>query len=61
MLFRRIDVTEYIMLILGCVVCETMVDIILPSGRMQSFVKSIVGVFIFAVLLMPILNLIKQI
>ena len=49
------------MLILGCVVCEALVDIVLPSGRMQSFVKSIVGVFIFAVLLMPILNLIKQI
>ncbi len=52
---------KYIMLIVGCVVVENLADLILPYGPMTKFVKSIIGVFIFSILLMPIIELLKNV
>lgn len=48
-------------MIISCVVIENLVDIILPSGKMANYIKSIVGIFIFAILLNPVIDLLKSI
>lgn len=52
---------KYVMLIIGCVVVENLADLIMPSGVMAKFIKSVIGVFIFAILLLPIIEIIKLI
>lgn len=51
--------TKYVLLVLGCVVIENLIDLILPSGKMSAFIKNIIGVFIFAILLIPIIDLLN--
>lgn len=47
----------YILSILGVVVAGVIIDIIVPSGTINKYIKSIYSIFLVAVLLMPILNL----
>ena len=46
----------YLISIVGMVVLSVVVDILLPSGRVGGFVKSICSLFLFFVIVSPIIN-----
>ena len=48
----------YILSILGVVVAGVIIDVIVPSGTINKYIKSIYSIFLVAVLLMPLINLI---
>ena len=51
--------TEYLVRIVGMVVLSAAVDIILPSGKMFSFVRSMVALLLFFVVVQPIISFAK--
>lgn len=53
--------SKYVYVILASVVIENFIDVVLPSGRMSLFVKNIIGVFIFALILAPIVEILQLI
>lgn len=50
----------YILSILGIVICGIVIDIILPSGVINKYVKSIFSIFVVAVILSPLINFINS-
>ena len=50
----------YILSILGIVVAGIIIDIIIPSGTINKYIKSIYSIFIVAVLIMPIINFLQN-
>lgn len=50
--------SAYIMSIVGCICLTTLVDILLPNGETQKYVKGICSLLIFSVILSPIPKLI---
>ncbi len=50
----------YILSILGIVICGIVIDIILPSGGINKYVKSIFSIFVVAVILSPLINFINS-
>lgn len=46
----------YILSILGIVIMGVFIDIIIPTGTISKYIKSIYSIFIVAVLLMPIIK-----
>lgn len=46
----------YIISILGISLCGVLIDIILPSGSINKYIKSIYAIFVVAVILNPIIN-----
>lgn len=46
----------YILSILGIIVAGVVIDVIIPSGSINKYIKSIYAIFVVAVILMPILN-----
>ena len=46
----------YILAILGVVVVGILVDIIIPSGKINKFIKSIYSIFVVMVILNPIIK-----
>ena len=50
----------YILSILGIVVAGVIIDIIIPSGNINKYIKSIYSIFVVAVLIMPVINLINN-
>lgn len=52
--------TEYILGVVGMVVLAATIDIILPSGKMSVFVRSVVAVFLFFVIVSPLAKVVKR-
>ena len=50
-------ITGWILSIVGVVLIGVLVDLILPEGQMQKYIKAIFGVFIVFTLVTPLLNL----
>ena len=46
----------YVLSVLGIVLCGVIIDIILPSGSINKYIKSIYSVFVVAVLISPLIN-----
>ena len=51
---------SYILSILGIVVAGIIIDIILPSGTISKYIKSIYSIFVVTVLLMPLINFLNK-
>lgn len=49
------------MAVIACVVVENLINFLLPEGKLKPFVKAIVGVFLLAVLAVPIIDFVKSI
>ena len=52
--------TGYLLSIIGVVVLGVMVDLVLPSGQMNKYIKSIFGIFTILVIISPVPKLINQ-
>lgn len=50
----------YILSILGIVIAGVVIDIIIPSGSINKYIKSIYAIFVVAVLLMPLIKFLNQ-
>ncbi|MBR1987855.1 MAG: hypothetical protein IKA36_02325 [Clostridia bacterium] len=50
----------YILSILGIVIAEVVIDVIIPSGNISKYIKSIFSIFVIVVLLAPIINFINN-
>lgn len=50
----------YILSILGIVIVGVFVDIIVPSGAINKYIKSIYSIFVVAVLISPVINFISK-
>lgn len=50
----------YILSILGIVFASVIIDIIMPSGAISKYIKSVYSIFVVGVLLSPILSLISN-
>ena len=49
------------MAVIACVVVENLINFLLPEGKLKPFVKAVVGVFLLAVLAVPIIDFVKSI
>ena len=52
--------SKYILSILGIVLCGIIIDVILPSGNISKYIKGIYSIFVVAVIINPIVNLISN-
>lgn len=50
----------YVLSVLGIVMAGVIIDIIVPSGTINKYIKSIYSIFVVAVLVSPIINLLKK-
>ena len=50
----------YILRVLGIVVAGVIIDVIIPSGSINKYIKSIYSIFVVAVLISPILNFVSN-
>lgn len=50
----------YILSILGIVVAGIIIDIIVPSGNINKYIKSIYAIFVVAVILSPLINYLNK-
>ncbi len=50
----------YILSVLGIVIIGVIIDIIIPSGSINKYIKSVYAIFVVAVLISPIINLINK-
>ena len=50
----------YILTILGIVLAGILIDIIVPTGKINKYIKSIFAIFVVAVILMPIVKFIAK-
>ena len=50
----------YILSVLGIVVSGIIIDIIIPTGSMSKYIKSIYSVFVVAVLIMPLIKFLNN-
>ena len=51
---------EYILSVLGIVIVGVFVDVIVPNGAINKYIKSIYSIFVVAVMLNPLFNLLKN-
>lgn len=51
---------DYILSILGIVVVGVIIDVIIPSGSVNKYIKSIYSIFVVAVLLMPLIKFVNS-
>ncbi len=49
------------MAVIACVVIENLINFLLPEGKLKPFVKAVIGVFLLAVLAVPIIDFVKSI
>ena len=49
----------YILSVLGIVIAGVIIDVIVPSGAINKYIKSIYSIFVVAVLISPIINLLN--
>ncbi|MBQ8614967.1 MAG: stage III sporulation protein AF, partial [Clostridia bacterium] len=52
--------TGYILSILGIVVAGVFIDIIVPSGSINKYIRGIYSIFVVAVLVSPIMKLLNK-
>ena len=52
--------TSYLISVIGIVCLGVLVDIVMPTGQMNKYVKSMFGIFTIIVLITPIINLLKS-
>ncbi len=50
----------YILTILGIVLAGILIDIIVPTGKINKYIKSIFAIFVVAVIIMPVVKLISN-
>ena len=50
----------YILSILGIVICGIIIDIVIPSGSISKYIKSIYSIFVVAVLISPVVKLLHN-
>lgn len=50
----------YILTILGIVIAGVLIDIIVPSGAINKYIKSVFAIFVVAVILMPVIKFISN-
>ncbi len=50
----------YILSILGVVVVGILVDVIIPSGKMNKFIKSVYSIFVVLIIISPIIKLFNK-
>lgn len=50
---------EYILSILGIVLIGLIIDIIMPSGNINKYIKSLYSIFVVAIIVSPLLKIIK--
>ncbi len=50
----------YILSVLGIVVAGIIIDVIIPSGSINKYIKSIYAIFVVAVLISPIINFLNK-
>ncbi len=50
----------YILSILGIVIAGIIIDIIVPSGNINKYIKSIYAIFVVAVILSPLINYLNK-
>lgn len=53
-------VTGWILSILGIVVIGTLVDLVLPSGKMNGYIKSVFAAITVLIIVLPLPNLLKN-
>jgi len=46
----------YVLSILGVTICGIIIDVIIPSGKINNYIKSIYSIFVVAVILTPLIN-----
>ena len=51
---------NYILSILGIVIAGVLIDVIMPSGKINKYIKSIYSIFVVVVLLNPLLNFLNK-
>ena len=51
---------QYILSILGVILIGCLIDIILPSGKMNNYIKSMFAIFVLATIISPITKIIKN-
>ena len=52
--------SSYILSILGIVIAGVLIEIIVPSGSINKYIKGIYSLFVVAVIITPILNLVSK-
>ena len=52
--------TEYLICVVGMTVLSVVVDLVLPTGKISAFVRTIASLFLFFVIVLPILNFTKN-
>lgn len=52
--------SSYILSILGIVIAGVLIEIIVPSGSINKYIKSIYSLFVVAVIITPVLNFVSQ-
>ena len=52
--------SQYILSILGIVVAGVLIDIIVPNGKINKYIKSTYSIFVVAVLLSPLIHFLKK-
>ena len=52
--------TGYILSVLGIIIAGVLIDVIIPNGTICKYVKSIYSIFVVAVLINPIFNLVGK-
>lgn len=50
---------EYILALLGVIILGVIVDVLMPSGQLSSFIKTIYSVFVIFIIISPISNIIS--
>ena len=50
----------YILSILGIVIVGVLVDIVVPSGTINKYIKSIYAIFVLAVILSPVIKFLSN-
>ena len=54
------DMSGYILSILGIVIVGVLVDIVVPSGTINKYIKSIYAIFVLAVILSPVIKFLSN-
>ena len=54
------DMVGYILSVLGIIVAGVFIDIIIPSGTINKYIKSIYSIFVVAVLVSPIIKIMTK-
>ena len=52
--------TGYVLSILGVVLAGVMIDIIMPSGTINKYIKSLYGIFVLAVIISPAIKFLSK-